>query len=154
MIDKTMQKILTHTQLPSQVANSTFIVPSHYYCAIAITMLLYCNYYIKIIVLLLLLLCYYYYCANIVNQVLPFGSTCGSHTTEWQSYNRVAQLPNVASHGIVNHSVEFIDQQAGVHMNHIQLLCWKQSKNHRTGSSQKSSSNIRRGATRPTCQDI
>ena len=95
MIDKTMQKILTHMQLPSQVANSTFIVPSHYYSVITVTVQLpcYCYYYITILhiayyyiaitVLLLLLLCYYYYCANIFNQVLLFGSTCGSHKTEW-----------------------------------------------------------------------
>ena len=67
MIDKTMQKILTHMQLPSQVANSTFIVPSHYYSVITVTVQLpcYCYYYITILhITILQLLCYcYYYCA-------------------------------------------------------------------------------------------
>ena len=38
------------------------------------------------------------------------------HSDEWAAYNRVASLPNVASHSIVNHSVTFVDRYQHSHV--------------------------------------
>jgi hypothetical protein len=35
------------------------------------------------------------------------------HSDEWASYRRVEQLPNVATHRTVNHSVGFVDSVMG-----------------------------------------
>ena len=53
----------------------------------------------------------------IQQHVLP-GTTV--HSDEWRAYNRVQQLPNVSSHGTVNHSVNFVDPQTGVHTQAIE----------------------------------
>ena len=37
------------------------------------------------------------------------------HSDEWSAYRRVQSLPNVVQHGIVNHSVTFVDPVTGVH---------------------------------------
>ena len=37
------------------------------------------------------------------------------HSDQWAAYNQVQHLPGVASHGVVNHSVTFIDPTTGVH---------------------------------------
>ena len=44
------------------------------------------------------------------------------HSDMWSSYHRVAQLPNVASHGTVNHSVEFQQYYRCPHSKHRELL--------------------------------
>ena len=36
------------------------------------------------------------------------------HSDQWAAYNQVQHLPGVASHGVVNHSVTFIDPTTGV----------------------------------------
>ena len=46
------------------------------------------------------------------------GSTVWSD--EWAEYNRVGSLPNVSSHGVVNHSLEFVNRATGVHNQNIE----------------------------------
>lgn len=45
----------------------------------------------------------------------------------WAAYNGVGQLPGVAQHDTVNHSVEFIDRQTGVHTQNIESY-WNRVK--------------------------
>ena len=49
----------------------------------------------------------------IIQQHVANGSTVWSD--EWAAYNRIASLPNVSSHGVVNHSIELVNHTTGVH---------------------------------------
>ena len=42
-----------------------------------------------------------------------------SGSTVWSAYNKVSSLPNVNSHGVVNHSIEFINR-TGVHTQNVE----------------------------------
>ena len=56
--------------------------------------------------------------------VLP-GTTVWSD--QWSSYNRVGQIPGVVSHGVVNHSLTFVNQTTGVHTQAIESY-WNRVK--------------------------
>ena len=61
----------------------------------------------------------------IIQQHVANGSTVWSD--EWAAYNRVAGLPNVSSHGVVNHSLEFVNRATGVHTQNIESY-WNRVK--------------------------
>ena len=61
----------------------------------------------------------------IIQQHVSPGSIV--HSDEWRSYRTVAALPNVASHGTVNHSITFVDPTTGVHTQHIESY-WNRAK--------------------------
>ena len=53
----------------------------------------------------------------IQQHVLP-GTTV--HSDEWRAFSQVQQLPHVSVHGTVNHSINFVDPQTGVHTQAIE----------------------------------
>ena len=49
------------------------------------------------------------------------------HSDEWAAYNRVSNLPNVASHSVVNHSIHFVDPTTGTHTQAVESY-WNRVK--------------------------
>ena len=54
----------------------------------------------------------------IIQQHVRPGSIVWSD--EWAAYRRVQQLPSVAQHSTVNHSIQFVDPTTGVHTQNIE----------------------------------
>ena len=46
---------------------------------------------------------------------------------EWAAYRRVQQLPSVAQHSTINHSIQFVDPTTGVHTQNIESY-WNRVK--------------------------
>ena len=46
---------------------------------------------------------------------------------EWAAYRRVQHLPNVNGHATVYHSIQFVDQQTGVHTQAVESY-WNRVK--------------------------
>ena len=42
------------------------------------------------------------------------------HSDEWRAYQHVSSLPNVSSHGVVNHSLTLVNPTNGVHTQHVE----------------------------------
>ena len=61
----------------------------------------------------------------VINSHVAPGTTVWSD--EWAVYNRLSTLPNVTSHGTVNHSIEFVDRVTGVHTQNIESY-WNRVK--------------------------
>ena len=49
------------------------------------------------------------------------------YSDHWAAYNSVQSLGNVASHGTVNHSLNFVDPVTGIHTQHIESY-WNRVK--------------------------
>ena len=49
------------------------------------------------------------------------------HSDEWAAYNHVPRLSNVSSHGIVNHSINFVEPTTGVHTHNVESY-WNRVK--------------------------
>ena len=60
----------------------------------------------------------------ISQHTLP-GTTIWSD--DWAAYNRVSSLPGISSHGVVNHSLHFVDPTTGVHTQAIESY-WNRVK--------------------------
>ena len=49
------------------------------------------------------------------------------HSDEWAAYNRAQRLSNVSSHGVVNHSINFVKPTTGVHTQNVESY-WNRVK--------------------------
>ena len=49
------------------------------------------------------------------------------HSDQWRAYNNVSSLPAVTAHGVVNHSLHFVDPVTGVHTQTVESY-WNRDK--------------------------
>ena len=61
----------------------------------------------------------------IIQSHVQAGTTVNSD--EWAAYNRISSIPGVATHGVVNHSLHFVDPATGVHTQNIESY-WNRVK--------------------------
>ena len=61
----------------------------------------------------------------IIARTVRPGTTIWSD--EWRAYSRVGHLPGVTSHGVVNHSLNFVEPVTGVHTQAIESY-WNRVK--------------------------
>ena len=61
----------------------------------------------------------------IIQQHVAAGTTI--YSDQWRAYTQVSTLPNVASHQVVNHSLNFVDPVTGVHTQNIESY-WSSAK--------------------------
>lgn len=61
----------------------------------------------------------------IIQQHVAPGSII--HSDQWAAYNSVSSLPNVSSHGTVNHTLHFVDPTTGVHTQNVESY-WSRVK--------------------------
>ena len=50
-----------------------------------------------------------------------------THSDQWRAYSTVNTLPGVAAHGVVNHSLHFVDPVSGVHTRTVESY-WNRVK--------------------------
>ena len=61
----------------------------------------------------------------IIQQHIHPGTTI--HSDDWAAYNRVASIPGVAGHQVVNHSLHFVDPVTGVNTQTVESY-WNRVK--------------------------
>ena len=62
---------------------------------------------------------------SFINAHVALGTIIPSD--EWAAYNRVQKLSNVSSHGVVNHSINFVEPTTGVQMQNAESY-WNRVK--------------------------
>ena len=70
------------------------------------------------------------YCHVVIQHQCPHSPGTEIHSDEWvAAYRTVHSLPNVASHGVANHSVRFVEPNTGLHNQNVESYwSWVKTK--------------------------